>query len=155
MGRTAERTSVGVEHKPNRGLRNKLGGAIPVVMIIGLVGATSIVTTTTPLLSQVVALVKVDVNVVAKGYRASKLIGSSVSNEKKEKVGSLDDIVIDHDNSARLYAVLQVGGFLGLGGHLVAVPYDSLKFDDEGRSVELPGATKDSLKNLAEFKYRS
>jgi hypothetical protein len=50
---------------------------------------------------------------------------------------------------------LQVGGFLGLGGHLVAVPYDNLKFDDESRTIELPGATKDSLKNLNEFKYRS
>jgi hypothetical protein len=50
--------------------------------------------------------------------------------------------------------VLQVGGFLGLGGHLVAVPYDSLVIDDEGSKIQLPGASKDELKKLAEFKYR-
>jgi hypothetical protein len=52
-----------------------------------------------------------------------------------------------------MFAVLQVGGFLGLGSHLVAVPYDSLKVSDDGKKVELPGATKDELKKLAEFKY--
>jgi sporulation protein YlmC with PRC-barrel domain len=136
--------------------RSRSGGihrVLPLVTVVGMLGVASIIAT--PTLSQVVALVKVDVNVVAKGYRVSKLIGSSVSNEKKEKIGSLDDIIIDHDNSRLLYAVLQVGGFLGLGGHLVAVPYDNLRFDDESRTIELPGATKDSLKNLNEFKYRS
>ena len=38
------------------------------------------------------SLVKVDVTVVAKGYRASKLIGSSVTNDKNENVGKIDDI---------------------------------------------------------------
>jgi hypothetical protein len=49
--------------------------------------------------------------------------------------------------------VLQVGGFLGLGGHLVAVPYQSLVLDDTGDKIVLPGATPDELKKLAEFKY--
>jgi sporulation protein YlmC with PRC-barrel domain len=102
-------------------------------------------------LSQAVQLVKVDVSVVAKGYRVSKLIGSNVTNEKNEKIGSIDDMIVDR--SRNLYAVLQVGGFLGLGGRLVAVPYGSLNIDDEARKIELPGASKDELKNLPEFKY--
>src|ERR1700722_5313976 len=104
-------------------------------------------------LSQVTELVKVDVTVVAKGYRASKLIGSSVTNDKNENVGKIDDIIIDHKNV--LFAVLQVGGFLGVGAHLVAVPYESLVLDETGKKVELPGATKDQLKGLSEFKYTS
>jgi hypothetical protein len=106
-----------------------------------------------PVLSQAVKLVQVDVNVVAQGYRVSKLSGGSVTNEKNEKIGSIDDFVIARDRS--LFAVLQVGGFLGLGGHLVAVPYDSLVIDDEGSKIQLPGASKDELRKLPELRYRS
>jgi hypothetical protein len=105
-----------------------------------------------PALSQGVKLVVVDVNVVAQGYRISKLTGSSVTNEKNEKIGSIDDFVVARDRS--LFAVLQVGGFLGMGGHLVAVPYESLVIDDEGRAIRLPGASKEELKRLPEIKYR-
>jgi hypothetical protein len=48
---------------------------------------------------------------------------------------------------------LQVGGFLGVGGHLVVVPYDSLVIDDSGRKITLPGATKDELKKLSGYNY--
>jgi sporulation protein YlmC with PRC-barrel domain len=105
-----------------------------------------------PVLSQAVQLVTVDVNVVAQGYRVSKLTGNSVTNDKNEKVGTLDDFVIGHDRS--LFAILQVGGFLGIGSRLVAVPYESLVINDETRKIELPGASKEELKKLAEFKYR-
>jgi hypothetical protein len=49
--------------------------------------------------------------------------------------------------------VLQVGGFLGVGGRLVAVPYDSLVIDDKGQKVTPPGASKDELKKLSQFNY--
>jgi sporulation protein YlmC with PRC-barrel domain len=106
-----------------------------------------------PALSQGVHLVKVDVSVLAHGYRVSKLIGSSVANDKNEKIGSIDDMIVDQNKI--MFAVLQVGGFLGLGKHLVAVPYDSLKIEDDGKKIVLPGASKDELKELAEFKYVS
>jgi sporulation protein YlmC with PRC-barrel domain len=102
-------------------------------------------------LSQGVELVTVDVNAVGKGYRVSKLISHNVVNDKNEKVGSLDDVVIGHDKS--LFAVIQVGGFLGLGSRLVAVPWDNLKIDETGRTIELPGASKEQLQRLTEFKY--
>jgi sporulation protein YlmC with PRC-barrel domain len=100
-----------------------------------------------------VQLVKVDLSVVAKGYRMSKLIGSGVINDKNEKIGTVDDVVADKDKKQLNFAVLQVGGFLGLGGRLVAVPYDSLVIDDAGQKITLPGATKDELKKLSEFNY--
>jgi sporulation protein YlmC with PRC-barrel domain len=100
-----------------------------------------------------VELIKVDLSVVAKGYRMSKLIGSSVSNDKAEKIGTLDDVVADKKQLN--FAVLQVGGFLGLGGHLVVVPYENLVIDDAGQKITLPGATKDALKKLSEFNYPS
>ena len=59
-------------------------------------------------LSQEAQLVKVDVTILAKGYRVSKLIGSAVTNDKNEKIGSIDDMIVDHKTI--LFAVLQVGG---------------------------------------------
>jgi sporulation protein YlmC with PRC-barrel domain len=106
-----------------------------------------------PAVSQAVQLVRVDLAVVGQGYRASKMIGGNAVNDKNEKIGTLDDIIIDKKSAD--YAVLQVGGFLGMGGHLVVVPYESLKIDDAGKKIELPGASKDELKKLAEFKYPS
>ena len=122
------------------------------IVAAALSGMLLIVADSRPVLSQAVRLVTVDVNTVAQGYRISKLTSSSVTNEKNEKIGSIDDFVIARNRS--LFAVLQVGGFLGIGGHLVAVPYDSLVIDDEGSKIQLPGASKDELKKLTEFKYR-
>jgi sporulation protein YlmC with PRC-barrel domain len=106
-----------------------------------------------PVLSQGVELVVVDIHAVADGYRASKLIGSSVVNDQNEKIGTIEDIIIGRDRV--LFAVLQVGGFLHLGGHRVAVPYQSLVLDESGSNIKLPGATQEALKKLPEFKYAS
>jgi sporulation protein YlmC with PRC-barrel domain len=100
-----------------------------------------------------VQLIKVDLSVVAQGYRISKLIGTTVINDKNEKIGTVDDVVADKDKKQLSFAVLQVGGFLGLGGHLVVVPYDSLVIDATGQKVTLPGASKDELKKLSTFNY--
>jgi len=106
-----------------------------------------------PVLSQGVELVVVDIHAVADGYRASKLIGNSVVNDQNEKIGTIEDIIIGRDRV--LFAVLQVGGFLHLGGHRVAVPYQSLVLDESGSKIKLPGATQEALKKLPEFEYAS
>jgi sporulation protein YlmC with PRC-barrel domain len=116
--------------------------------------ALAVALAASPALSQAgVALVKVDLSVVSKGYRMSKLIGTTVINDKNEKIGTVDDIVADKDKKLLNFAVLQVGGFLGLGGRLVVVPYDSLQIDETGQKITLPGASKDELKKLSEFNY--
>jgi sporulation protein YlmC with PRC-barrel domain len=120
------------------------------VMLLLLVGAVGY-----PAFSQGVQLVRVDVQVVENGYRVSKLTGHTVVNDKNERIGKIDDFVIGHDEGRSLFTVLQVGGFLGIGSHLVAVPYDALTIDDKSNKIELPGASKDQLKQLAEFQYGS
>lgn len=100
--------------------------------------------------AQTVNLVKVDVQKLAAGYRASKVIGSSVVNDANETIGKIDDLLVSPDGK-QPFAVLSIGGFLGMGTRLVVVPYDSLKFT--GNKVTLPGGTKDGLKMLPEFKY--
>jgi sporulation protein YlmC with PRC-barrel domain len=87
---------------------------------------------------------------IAVGHRASKLIGAPVYNEQEEKVGSIDDLIITPDRSLS-YAILSVGGFLGLGGRLVAIPVEQIR-DENGRLI-LPGATKEALKKVPEFQY--
>jgi PRC-barrel domain len=99
---------------------------------------------------QTVELVKVDVQKLAAGYRASKVIGSSVVNHANETIGKIDDLLVSSDGK-QPYAVLSVGGFLGMGTRLVVVPYETLKFADN--RVILAGGTKEGLKMLPEFKY--
>jgi hypothetical protein len=100
---------------------------------------------------QTVAIAKVDLKTVAAGYRASKVIGSSVLNQANETIGKIDDLLVTRDGKEP-YAVLSIGGFLGMGTHMVVVRYDSLKFDPDNKIV-LPGGTKDGLKMLPAFEY--
>ena len=101
---------------------------------------------------QTVNLTKVDVIKVATGYRASKVIGASVVNEANDTVGKVDDIIIGQDGKSP-FVVLSVGGFLGMGTKLIVLPYEQLKATES--KLVLPGATKDALKDLPEFKYAS
>ena len=99
---------------------------------------------------QSVMLVKVDPMNVATGYRASKVNGSTVVNDANESIGKIDDIIISSDGK-NPYLVLSVGGFLGIGEHLVALPYDSVRVQQD--RIVLPGGTKEQLKALPQFKY--
>jgi hypothetical protein len=101
---------------------------------------------------QTVEFAKVNVQKLAAGYRASKVIGTSVINDANETIGKIDDLLVSSDGKDP-YAVLSIGGFLGVGSRLVAVPYDSLKFID--KKLVLPGGTKEGLRMLPEFKYAS
>ena len=58
-------------------------------------------------------------------HRASKIIGMDVVNGKGEKVGDVEDIVLDSKGNVA-YAVVSTGGFLGMGDRLHAVPWSSL-----------------------------
>lgn len=101
--------------------------------------------------AQSVDLVVVDVVAVAKGYRTSRLTGREVINEHNEEIGKIDDFIIGRDKV--LFTVLQVGGFLGIGSYLVAVPYKSLDLESHKGKVVLKGATKEALQKLPEFEY--
>jgi hypothetical protein len=99
---------------------------------------------------QTAVIMKVDPQSVATGYRTSKVVGSSVVNETNDTVGTIDDLIVTPSEKVP-FAVLSVGGFLGMGTKYVVVPYSSLQVRD--KKMVLPGATKESLKALPEFKY--
>ena len=98
---------------------------------------------------QTINVLKTDVVKVATGFRATKIIGESVVNDANETVGKVDDIIVADGKAP--FLILSVGGFLGMGTRLVAVPHEALKVQD--KKLVLPGATKDTLKDLPEFKY--
>jgi sporulation protein YlmC with PRC-barrel domain len=63
-------------------------------------------------------------------WRASKLAGVEVYNEASEKVGDINEVILDRSGKVAK-VILGVGGFLGLGEHYVAVAFDKLKWVDQ------------------------
>ena len=115
-------------------------------------------------------------------WRSSKLIGVNVYNDNNDKIGDIQELIVDKSGKVD-NVVLGVGGFLGMGEHYVAVPMEKLKWVDEPvktSSTAAPAdkstvgsnsrpareanekwypdhavynATKDQLKAMPQFKY--
>src|SRR5947199_193851 len=79
-------------------------------------------------------------------WRASKVVGLSVYNDNNESLGSINDLLMDKSGNIKA-VVLGVGGFLGVGEHLVAVPFDKIKFVNE--PVAYTGASSGSSKSTS------
>lgn len=87
--------------------------------------------------------------------RASKLVGMEVQNREGEKLGKVDDVVLDAQGHVR-YVALSYGGFLGIGDKLFAVPWSAmtLKADQERVFTDhylVVNVDKDVLKNAPGF----
>jgi sporulation protein YlmC with PRC-barrel domain len=98
----------------------------------GLIGSALLVA---PVLAEDTAATnKVGVSTTAEAYqgdwRASKVVGLSVYNSKDENIGAISDLLMDKSGNIKA-AVIGVGGFLGMGEHLVAIPFDKIKFVEE------------------------
>jgi PRC-barrel domain len=92
-----------------------------------------------------------EMGLAQKGWSAKKdMMGKAVYNDNNERIGDVNDLIGSRNNSA-LFAVIGVGGFLGMGEHDVAVPLSHFKRDSD--KLILPGATKEALKSIPEFKY--
>ena len=88
---------------------------------------------------------------VAMGWSAKKqILGKSVYNDTGEKVGDINDLIVTPDKAVS-YAIVGVGGFLGVGEHEIAVPVGQLKQLEN--KIVLSGATKDALKAAPKFEY--
>ena len=88
---------------------------------------------------------------VTKGWSVKRsILGQPVYNEKDERVGSVDDLIVTPDKAIS-YGIINAGGFLGLTKHNVAIPVSQFKLVDS--KLVLPGATKEALKASPEFEY--
>jgi len=101
-------------------------------------------------------------------WRASKLVGVNVYNEQNDKIGDVNDVIIDSTGKVA-GVVIGVGGFLGAGEHNVMMTLDKVKFSNEaGKTTTgstssgskqwypdraVVSATKDQLKTMSQFKY--
>ncbi len=96
---------------------------------------------------------------------SDKVDGTSVYDEAGEKLGSIDDIMIDKRSGQVRYAVLEFGGFLGMGSDRYPLPWDMLKYDtsregyvvplDKARLEEAPRYASDERPNYtAEYNRR-
>lgn len=63
-------------------------------------------------------------------WRASKVVGLHVYNDNNESLGSINDLLMDKGGNIKA-VVIGVGGFLGVGEHLVAIPFDKIRFVNE------------------------
>jgi len=101
--------------------------------------------------SSVIGVAAAELRAVATGWSVKRqVLGQPVLNDKNEKVGTIDDVVIGPDKLAS-YAIIGAGGFLGMGKHDVAIPVGQLKQVD-GKFV-LAGATMEALKAMPPFEY--
>ena len=101
--------------------------------------------------TKVIGVTADELVMVAKGWSAKKqIMGKDVYNDKNEKVGVVDDLIITPDKAVS-YAIVGTGGFLGMAKHDVAIPVNHFKLV-EGK-ITLPGATKEAVKALPAFTY--
>jgi sporulation protein YlmC with PRC-barrel domain len=101
--------------------------------------------------SSTIGVTQEEMKVLTRGWSAKKqIMGKAVYNEEKQKIGTIDDLIVTPEKSVS-YAIIGVGGFLGMGKHDVAIPVNHFKVDKD--RITLPGATKDALKAMPEFEY--
>jgi len=92
-----------------------------------------------------------EVKTLTRGWSAKKqILGKPVYNDQDEQVGEVEDLIVTPDKSLS-YAIIGVGGFLGLGTYDVAIPVD--QFQSSDGKIVLPGVTKDTLKAMPPFQY--
>ena len=107
-----------------------LAGVLGSAMLAGAAFAQTATTTTSPTTSPMAPTTAAATSSYAGTWRASKLVGLNVFNENSESLGSINDVLLDRSGNIKA-VVIGVGGFLGVGEHLVAVTYDQLKFVDD------------------------
>lgn len=85
---------------------------------------------------------------------ASSLQGNDVKNNQGENLGDIKDFMVDTQTGKINYAVLDFGGFLGIGNKLFAVPMQALQLDNENKCF-IMNTNKEKLKNAKGFDQHS
>jgi len=101
--------------------------------------------------STVLGVAAIELRDVTMGWSTKRqVLGKAVFNDKNERIGTIDDVVVAPDKAVS-YAIIGAGGFLGVAKHDVAIPVSQVKLVD-GKFV-LAGATKEALKSMPSFEY--
>lgn len=107
--------------------------------------------------TQTLGVTVVQMEAVVAGWSIKNdMLRKPVYNEAKDRIGTISDIIISPNPDEKLpsasFAIIGVGGFLGIARHDVAIPMEQLRMRDD--KLILPGATKEALKVLPDFKYK-
>jgi hypothetical protein len=96
---------------------------------------------------------------------AATITGDDVCNMKDEKLGTIQEIMLDIQTGRIRYAVLSSGGFLGMGDRLFAIPWNAFRHDPENkrfildvaakRLKDAPGFDKDHWPNMGDATWNS
>ena len=89
-----------------------------------------------------------DTMIQADQMRANKIIGASVYDRQNQDVASVKDLILDKDGKIA-DVVLSYGATVGIGGKYVAVPFASLKLNNNRLTLD---QTKDQLASLPQYK---
>ena len=101
--------------------------------------------------ASVIGVTVSEVAEIATGWSVKKsIMGKTIYNEKGDKIGSVDDLIIA-PNKTLSYAIIGAGGFLGMGKYDVAIPVTQI--NEVNGKMELKGATKESIKLMPKFEY--
>jgi sporulation protein YlmC with PRC-barrel domain len=94
---------------------------------------------------------------------ADTLQGDKVKNDAGETLGEVTDIMIDVPTGRVAYAVMSVGGFLGIGDKLFAIPWSAMRLDPENKCFRMniakerfeqaPGFDKDHWPTMADQRW--
>jgi sporulation protein YlmC with PRC-barrel domain len=110
--------------------------------------ATFLLTSSGPLPLQI-AISRRDEMTTASGHtsaiRASKVIGTTVKDSTGERIGEVEDVVLDKQSSSILFGVVSFGGVLGIGEKYHPIPWAALDYD-ESEGAYVVNMTKDQLK---------
>ncbi|WP_027190921.1 PRC-barrel domain-containing protein [Fundidesulfovibrio putealis] len=125
--------------------------SVVAAMILSLsLAAGAALAQTTPVVGTI-GITPDEIKVLAKGWSIKKdILSKDVFNEASEKVGVIEDIIVTPDK-ALSYSIVSTGGFLGMAKHDVVIPVNQFKI--QNKRIVLPGATKEAVKAMPEFKY--
>ncbi|TCH96155.1 hypothetical protein EJV46_21480 [Roseococcus sp. SYP-B2431] len=91
--------------------------------------------------------------------RISRLLGSRIYNDRNQAIGEVEEVLLAPPvtpaapSSLGPVAIVQLGGFLGMGGRLVSVPLGDLRWSAERGRITMPGATQQALRARPAFDY--
>jgi len=83
--------------------------------------------------------------------KADDVIGARVDDAKGDRLGKIEDVVVDSGTGRVIYAVLSFGGILGIGDRLFAIPLQSISLPRGNGHATIAGITKDRLRDAPGF----
>lgn len=85
--------------------------------------------------------------------RGDWVLGARVTTPGGEAIGSIEDLILDHEDGAVNAAIVSVGGFLGFGGKEIAVEWSELDINYDGNEITLD-ITRDEAEEAPEYVFR-